>query len=860
MAKRKKWIVRGQDARLATELAEALNIRPVVAQILVNRGITTTEAGLKFFQCDLADTPDPFSMLGMDRAVARIQRAFEQGESIVVYGDYDADGQTATALLVRAFREMAKDPATIGYYLPNRLDEGYGLNRDALTMLSRKASLLVTVDCGISSVSDIACAKDLGLDVIVTDHHEPGPELPPAVAILNPKQEGCPYPFKHLAGVGVACKLIQGLGVPGWAELLDLVAVGTVADLVPLEQENRTLVSHGLKCLSQTNKLGLKALLEVTDVTEPTASDLGFRLGPRLNAAGRLGDSGRGVRLLLTEDKEEAKELATELHQENARRQDLEADVLQSAIEAVEKYSLDERSALVVWGEGWHQGVVGIVASRLVERYYLPTVVVSISDDQATASARSIAGLDLYQTLRDCAALLSRYGGHTMAAGLSLPAENLVAFQQLFEKLCTERISPDDYVPKLYLDDTISLDQVSPQLIEELGALEPHGYGNPGPLVQAEVSVLRTKQVGAQSSHLQLTVGDETIEEMAAIAFSFGDQQEQMEKFAEKVALAFVPGINEWRNEKTLQLTVKEWEPRARSKGYVRRWMVDLYPWRLGASYYQSRALQLREVKSGLQERVRWIDLRGTWDQVGALKGSEGSNLGRPILIVVNTPAAVLSVCRELRIKVAGGDQLIGFEHEWLTEKERAELEISPPQWLVSTGFGLEAASWPSVWLWEPPLTEQTGLLWSSLCQDGGELVGLFGPKEVRKLQADLVQHYPDREGLARIYVTLREEGGRVTMEEAYRRLDSLGMVGALPVAIRVFSELGLWNVHDNQIFYAAAPTQKLDLQQSVLYNEVIKMRQQSAQYLKRCLERGFFQDGLKRENSSDTRFPKTRH
>lgn len=841
--KRKQWVFRGQKNDLATALAEALDIRPVVAQILVNRGINTILAGRQFFRSDLGDIPDPFMMLDMDRAVARVRQALRDEESIVVYGDYDADGQTATALLVRSLRQLSPRPSTISYYLPDRFEEGYGLNREALAILAQQASLLITVDCGIASVLDIEYAQQLDLDVIVTDHHEPGPSLPPAVAILNPKQEGCRYPFKHLAGVGVACKLVQALKVPDWAEFLDLVALGTVADLVPLTEENRIIVSHGLQRLSQTKNIGMQALLTVAEITEATASDLGFRLGPRLNAAGRLGDSARGVRLLLTEDEVEAGELATELQQENTRRQDLEAEVLQEAIEVVEYYDLHKRDGLVVWGEGWHQGVVGIVASRLVERYYLPTVVVSISGGHAVASARSIEGLDMYQTLTDCAELLEKYGGHVMAAGLSLPKANLRDFQRRFEELCAARISPEDYIPKLYVDDTIRLEEVSIKLIEELEALEPHGLGNPGPLLQSEVSVLHTKIVGAQRNHLQLTVHDETTGDMPAIAFGFGDQQEQMEKHAERVALAFVPGVNEWRSERTLQLTVKEWEPRILREGYVRRWMVDLYPWRLGASYFQSRALDLPEDVSNRPQGLKWIDLRGTWDKASALGDRDR------VLILVNTPASALSICRHLRIRVAQGDQFIGFEHEWLTDREREELRHSPPRWLVSTGFGQQESAWPSICFWEPPLTSATELRWINLCQNGGEVVGIFGPKEVRTLQADLVQNYPDRQSLARIYTVLKRNGREISMEDAYRCLESMGILGALPIAMGVFTELGLWDVHEHGILYLEAPAQKLDLQQTVLYNKVTKMRQQSAQYLKRCLERGFFQDGLKREN-----------
>ena len=844
----KKWILREQNRELAVRLAETLRISPVVAQILINRGITTVEAGREFFECDLGALPDPFLMCGMDKAVERVRKALASGESIVVYGDYDVDGQTAAALLVTVLRELSADPAAIAYYLPDRLEEGYGLNRAALERLSKRASLVITVDCGISSVADIEYANSAGLDVIVTDHHEPGPVLPPAAAILNPKQEGCDYPFKELAGVGVAFKLVQGLGAESPANLLDLVALGTVADLVPLEGENRTLVSQGLVRLSQTRRPGLRALMEAADVAEPTAGDLGFRLGPRLNAAGRLGDPLRGVRLLLTQDETEARQLASELDHENALRQDLEAQVLEEAVKTVERYSLHTRKALVVWGENWHQGVVGIVASRLVERYYLPTVVVSVSEGEGVASARSIEGLDMYKTLRDCASLLTKYGGHAMAAGLTLPAENLPAFQEMFERLCAERISPEDYMPKLYLDGTIELSQITEKLVEELSELEPHGFGNPAPLLAAEVSVQHTRRVGSQNNHLQLTVKDQT-GELPAIAFSFGEEQAEIEKHAERIALAFVPGINEWRSQKNLQLTVKEWEPRAAGMHYVRRWTVDLYPWRLGAAYFQSSSLHLKD--NGLMPPPMhdWIDLRGIWDKARALEEhAERGNL-ESVLILVNTPAAALSTCRELRIRVPGGDQFIGFEHERLTDEERREWQEFQPRWLVTTGFSLEGRSWPCVWFWEPPFNRGTELLWTSLVKNRGEVVAAFGPRDVRRLQGDLVQYYPDREGMAKIYSALRSAGGEIAVRDAYERLDKLGMLGALPIAIGVFSELGLWKHDGKRIIYLPSPRQKLDLEQSVLYNKVIKMRQESANYLRRCLERGFFQDGLKREN-----------
>lgn len=845
---RKRWILQEQRSELAEEMAAGLGITPLVAQIMINRGITTVEAGREFLQCDLAETPDPFLMSGMQDAVERIRRALASGERIVVYGDYDADGQTATALLVRALRRLALSSETINYYLPDRFEEGYGLNCQAVAALSAEADLLISVDCGIASHREVEEAQRLGLDVIITDHHEPGPEPPPALAVLNPKQAGCAYPWKELAGVGVALKLIQALEVPGWEEFVDLAALGTVADLVPLKGENRTIVKRGLELLPKTGNLGLRALLEASAVAAPTAYDLGFRLGPRLNAGGRLGDAERGVRLLLTENEAEARRLAVELSQENSRRQQVEQTILHQAVETVEKYGLQQRPALVVWGAGWHQGVVGIVASRLVELYYRPTVVVSVQGSEAVASARSIAGLHLFETLKQCSHLLTKFGGHAMAAGLSLPAENLREFQRLFEELCAAKLKPEDYIPKLNVDCRAELCQITEELIAELALLEPHGLGNPGPVLQAEVSVVRTRTAGTDNQHLQLAVQDATVsQELPAIAFGAGPSQAEIERVSEGVALAFVPGINEWNGRREVQLQVKDWQAVSEPENFVRRWLVDAYPWKLGPAYFQSSALQFDGREAPPVPNCRFVDLRGNPTRAAEL--SRRRNAAEPTLILVNRAASALQVCRELRIAVPGGRSFIGFAHEWLSPEERAELERSSFTWIVSTGLGLPKGSWPSVWFWEPPLTADTWIWWTSLAEEGGELVVSYGPKDVRDLQVHLRRDYPDRLVLAKVYRLLRTPTGQITLGEASAKLEAAGLIGALPAALGIFAELGLWSTDGEAIRYLPEPAHKLDLEQAVLYNRITKMRDQAALYLKRCLERGFLQDGFERQN-----------
>ncbi len=839
-----------QHPKQASELGAALGVGPLVAQLLINRGVTSVARGREFLGRDLTALHDPYLMRDMAAAVDRIRAALGRREKIVIYGDYDADGQTATALLMRGLRHWAHSPGLVAYYLPHRLEEGYGLHRDALALLAEEAGLVITVDCGISAVDEIAYAKGLGLDIIVTDHHEPGHVLPPAAAVLNPKQPGCPYPFKDLAGVGVAFKLLQALGLAQdkWAALLDLVALGTVADLVPLQGENRILAHHGLRRLAKTDNLGLRALLEVSEVKQPNAGDLGFRLGPRLNAAGRLGDPARGVRLLITEDEEEAKDLSLKLHLENGLRQELEEKVVDAAIAAVQRYRLHERSALVVWGQGWHPGVIGIAASRLVEHYYLPTIVLSIEAGEATGSARSIAGLDLYDTLVECSHLLSRFGGHPMAAGLSLSEQNLVAFQRTFEELCAARLGPEDYLPKLYIDGRAGLGDITPDLIRGLEDLEPHGIGNPGPLLQADVAVTATRAVGRANEHLQLTVQDKT-GALPAIAFSAGDEQDALEKYGEGVKMCFVPAINEWVGQKTVQLRLRAWQPdqgQALERDYVYNWVVERFPWDFTPEELLSSALvTVGQQPPGELENHVQVDLRGTWNKSKLL--CERRCRSARTLIVVNTPAGAVELCRTLRREVPEGREFIGFEHERLDEGERAAAQKY--SWVVSTGYTVDSGKWPSVWLWDPPLNETNFLTWSGAVQADGELVAVFGPADVRRGQSYVGTVCPDRQSLARIYTLLRKEEERVSLEWAYKQLRALGLLGSFPVALGIFSELGLWEVAENAIIYRPAPARKLDLNQTVLYNKVTKMRRQSSQYLQRCLERGFFQNGLKREN-----------
>jgi single-stranded-DNA-specific exonuclease len=571
----------GEEA--ADRLAAELGVLPVLGRALWARGLRTPADAERFLRPALADLFDPFLMKGASAAVDRLQRALREREPICIYGDYDVDGVTSTALLVSTLRRFAacapgaQPPARIDFYVPHRLKEGYGLNLDAVAKLrARGVRLLVTADCGVTAVAEIDRAAELGLDVLVIDHHtasQSAEGLPRAVAILNPHQPGCAFPGKELAAVGVAFHVLlalrKRLREDGWfqrskepnlREALDLVALGTVADVVPLVATNRVLVHFGLQELSRGARAGVAALKRVANLPgEVTAGDVGFKLGPRLNAAGRLDDASVGVRLLLTEDPAEAQRLAGQLDRANAERQELQARIAEQAIEQAGKLGPpEERRSLLVWSSGWHPGVVGIVASRLVERFHRPALVLAESDGVAKGSGRSVEGFHLYDALAACAEHVTRFGGHKHAAGVTLPASALPRFAEAFEARARAGLTPEQLTPKVRIDARLLAHEASLPLAQQLRRLSPFGAGNPEPvfvcdgLPVREVRVLPDKR-GAGPGHLKLRVGHEA-EPLDAIAFGMGDRAPAP---GASVAAAVQLSVDSYFGEERVQLKVK---------------------------------------------------------------------------------------------------------------------------------------------------------------------------------------------------------------------------------------------------------------------------------------------------------------
>jgi single-stranded-DNA-specific exonuclease len=561
---RAKWNVKETDRILVQELSQKMQLNPLIVSVLINRNITSVMEIERFLSSDIDQLADPFLFAGMDVAVRRVQQAILRKEKIRIYGDYDADGVSSTVLMIHLFRTLG---AQFDYYIPHRTLEGYGLNAEAIQAAKDAGiDLIVTVDNGISAVQEVELIHELGMEIIITDHHEPPEELPRALSILNPKQAHCSYPFKSLAGVGVAFKFAHALLGRPPVEFLEYVTIGTVADLMPLLGENRLLVQQGLSRMQQSTNLGIQALMEVShvDPQKISAGLIGYALAPKINASGRLEHADEAVRLLTTSDRDEAMRIAIGLDELNKERQQLVETITNEAItQANSLMAHSSRRVIVVASENWNVGVVGIVASKLVERYYRPSLVLSIdvSTGIAKGSARSIHSFDLYQALSHCNQWLTHYGGHHAAAGLTIPIEHLPSFIEKIERWAHEKFTEEDFVPMLHADFYCQLHEVTVPLIEQLNRLGPFGMGHPAPkVVLTELKVAQTQMIGKEKQHLKLTC--EQIYrgkkyKIDALGFNRSQVKPYLSADASLNLLAEL-SINEWNNQQSAQLIIQD--------------------------------------------------------------------------------------------------------------------------------------------------------------------------------------------------------------------------------------------------------------------------------------------------------------
>ena len=522
-----------------TPLSERFEATPVIVKLLNERGITTPQEARKFFSPSLNDLHDPFLMPGMDVAVGRLNDAMGAKERILVYGDYDVDGTTAVALV---YKYLSQFYSQIDYYIPGRYDDGYGISKHVIDEAAASGvKLIIILDCGIKANDEIAYAKTLGIDFIICDHHVAGEELPDAIAILNPKLEGSTYPFSHLSGCGVGFKLMQafarsnGLPQAPLDAMLDLVAVSIAADIVPMIGENRVMTYHGLRRLNTNPNMGLRAIMKICGLTrkEITISDVIFKIGPRINASGRMQSGREAVDLLVSRDAADALRIAQEIDGYNSDRKELDKIITDEANAILEERGdlAAERKSIVIYNESWHRGIIGIVASRLTEDYYKPAVVLTLTNGLASGSSRSVQGFDIYAAVESCADLLENFGGHTYAVGLSMKPENIKEFSRRFEEYVAANITPSQMKPVCEIDADIKFSEISTDLVEALNAFNPFGPGNTKPVFRTRGvrDCGSSKIVGKQMEHIKLDVVDPSVSEpLNAIAFNFAKDFERV--------------------------------------------------------------------------------------------------------------------------------------------------------------------------------------------------------------------------------------------------------------------------------------------------------------------------------------------
>lgn len=555
------WKIQKENPKLSQKLADRLGLTPTTAQILINRGIETEAEANLFMNCSLFDLPSPYLMKGMDKAVERIQKALENKEKIAIYGDYDVDGVTSTALFYTFLKSLGAD---VTFYNPDRQKEGYGVNFESVKSLAAEGvTLIISGDCGITAVNEVEEAKKIGVDFIITDHHKPPREIPRAVSVLNPQLKDCKYPAKGIAGVGVIFNLAIGLrralreaghfknGEPNLADYLDLVALGTVADCAPLLDVNRIFVKEGVKRMTEPKRIGVQALKEVSSLKgEVNSFDLGFKLGPRVNASGRMGSAKEAVDLFISENLEEARELAKALSQANSNRQSTESEILKDAVLQIETNpEYLEMESLVLASKNWHPGIIGIVASRIVERYEKPTVLIAVdAEGIGKGSSRSVGGIDIYQALLGCRELFDQFGGHEQAAGFTISEDKIPTLREMLHLAIKDY--EVIYTPQIIIDCLVNLQQVTENLISEFEELSPFGIGNPEPVLMAEsVEVIQQRIFKDKHLGLKIRQDDKVLD---AIWFNMKEPT----TIPDKIDLAFTPEFNKWNGRIEIRIKV----------------------------------------------------------------------------------------------------------------------------------------------------------------------------------------------------------------------------------------------------------------------------------------------------------------
>jgi single-stranded-DNA-specific exonuclease len=563
----KRWIHKTEltpdQQHTSKELSEALNISTRLATLLVQRGIADFESSRNFFRPEIAQLHDPFLMKDMQAAVERLNKAIAQGEKILVYGDYDVDGATSVTLF---YGFLSKIYSNLDYYIPDRYSEGYGVSWQSIDWAEENGySLVVTLDCGIKSVDKVKEAKQRGIDFIICDHHRPGDELPEAIAVLDPKRVDCPYPYKELTGCGVGFKLLQAfctvnkLDTSLLFDYLDLLVISIAADIVPITGENRILAFYGLKRLNASPRIGVKALIGIAGITGALdITNVVFGLSPRINAAGRIKHAKEAVKLLLSEQEEEARDFALQINNHNSERRNFDSNITLEALAMIENdaWFTGARST-VLYKEDWHKGVIGIVASRCIEHYHRPTIILTKSQGKATGSARSIPGFDVYEAIEECADLLEQYGGHTFAAGLTMPVENVQAFRVRFNEIVENRMAEEEMSPVIHVDMALELGEINAKFYNVLRQMGPFGPGNLTPIFESSNMKLSGNPVIMKEKHIKFDVTQNGSQPFTAIGFGMARFYPDLVN-GRPFSICYHLEENTFRDKKSLQLFLKD--------------------------------------------------------------------------------------------------------------------------------------------------------------------------------------------------------------------------------------------------------------------------------------------------------------
>ena len=554
----KKWECYQTDEEKVKKMAKEYNISPLIATILVNKNLEEKKDIDKFLNPTRNDFYDPYLMPDMEIAINRIIEAIEKREKIIIYGDYDVDGITSITVLKKFLLERG---AIVDDYIPNRLDEGYGLNKEAIKkIVEEKYTLMITVDCGISGIDEVEYANSLGLETIITDHHEQAEKLPRALAVVDAKRKDNKYPFNQLAGVGVVFKLIQGIGIKlnleekEYLKFLDLVCVGTISDIVPLVDENRVIAKLGLKLVKVTKNIGLKTLLNSIGYKNIDSTCVSFGLAPRINACGRMGHQEEALKLFLTEDPNEAGRIANKLNEYNRERQEKEKKIFTEALEMI-KNDKNHKPCIILAGENWHHGVIGIVASKVTEMYFKPSILICLEDDEGKGSGRSIPGFDLHEALSKCDKYIKKFGGHSMAIGITIKKDEFSKFKEQFEEYASS-CNIDKIVPVIHIDEEVSLRNINKEVVKELSLLEPFGEGNKMPLFLYKNLKIHSIRALSEGKHLKLTLKDDNYM-IDAIGFNMGELANEY-LIGNKVDIVGTLEINNFNNNDNIQINLKD--------------------------------------------------------------------------------------------------------------------------------------------------------------------------------------------------------------------------------------------------------------------------------------------------------------